>query len=113
VVSRVDADVAARLGEEDQRLVYRVAHECLLNCMRHAGAARVAVTLTSADDTVLLEVADDGVGFDPAAVLGRPAEGHFGLRVLADVARDGGADLRVASAPGRGTRWQLRVRSGA
>lgn len=104
-----EPDAAARLDEQQQRLVYRVAHECLLNCMRHAAARVVRLDLASAGDDVLLAISDDGQGFDPAAVLASPTEGHFGLRVLADVARDGRADLRVSSAPGRGTRWELRL----
>ena len=104
-----DADAAARLDEQQQRLVYRVAHECLLNCMRHAAATVVRIELASAGDDVLLAIDDDGQGFDAEATLAAPAEGHFGLRVLADVARDGCADLRVSSAPGRGTRWELRL----
>jgi two-component system NarL family sensor kinase len=106
-----DPDAAARLDEEQQRLVYRVAHECLLNCMRHAAATTVRLDLASVGDDVRLTIHDDGQGFDPAATLAAPPEGHFGLRVLADVAREGGADLRVSSAPGRGTRWELRVPS--
>jgi signal transduction histidine kinase len=54
-------------------------------------------------------VTDDGVGFDPVAVLARPEEGHFGMRVLADLAASAGAVLRVASASGAGTRWRLEV----
>ncbi|WP_345506560.1 sensor histidine kinase [Terrabacter aeriphilus] len=57
---------------------------------------------------VVLVLHDDGVGFDPAAVLPGP-EGHFGIRVLADVATDVGAVLRVRSAPGRGTTWLLAL----
>jgi signal transduction histidine kinase len=57
---------------------------------------------------VVLDVLDDGPGFDPA-VLDEPAEGHFGLRVLADLASDAGATLQVASAPGAGTHWRLAI----
>jgi nitrate/nitrite-specific signal transduction histidine kinase len=41
--------------------------------------------------------------------MGEPAEGHFGLRVLADVAVDARAELRLRTAPGAGTHWQLRI----
>jgi two-component system NarL family sensor kinase len=57
----------------------------------------------------VLEVADNGIGFDASEAFDRPHEGHFGLRVLVDVAREGGADLLLATAPGHGTRWLLRV----
>ncbi|WP_344253141.1 sensor histidine kinase [Terrabacter carboxydivorans] len=56
---------------------------------------------------VVLSVTDDGVGFDPARL--PRVEGHFGVRVLADLATDVGAVLRVRSAPGRGTQWQLAL----
>jgi two-component system, NarL family, sensor kinase len=42
-------------------------------------------------------------------VFAEPPEGHFGLRVLSDVADDAHAELRLASAPGSGTAWQLRI----
>ena len=108
----VQQDVADSLDPEQQRLVYRVAHECLLNSQRHAHAGRVDVRLASDPGdpaVVLLEVIDNGTGFDAAEVVEHPPEGHFGLRVLADVAGDAGADLRVRSARGVGTHWQLRI----
>ena len=94
------------------RLVYRVAHECLLNSQRHAHAGRVDVRLARHPDgqgAAILEVVDNGSGFDAADAVAHPPEGHFGLRVLSDVARDAGVDLRVRSARGVGTHWQLRI----
>jgi signal transduction histidine kinase len=66
------------------------------------------VRLGREDGAVVLDVLDDGPGFD-AAVLDQPVEGHFGLRVLADLASDAGATLQVASAPGAGTHWRLAI----
>ena len=97
------------LGPERDRLVFRIAHECLQNVRKHASAAHVRLTLERHDDVAVLEVADDGIGFEPVAALERPGEGHFGLRVLADVASDAGADLAVSTAPGAGCRWRLTV----
>jgi two-component system, NarL family, sensor kinase len=95
-----------------EALVFRVAQECLRNIVKHADASTVEVRLTVPTDEsepVLLEIADDGAGFDPELVLARPPEGHFGLRLMTDQAASAGATLRVASAPGRGTRWRLEV----
>jgi signal transduction histidine kinase len=97
------------LGPDGDRLVFRIAHECLQNVRKHASAAHVWLTLETYADRVVLEVADDGAGFDVGPVLEQPAEGHFGLRVLADVATGAGAELAVSSAPGGGTRWKLTV----
>jgi len=47
----------------------------------------------------MLTVHDNGKGFDPTS---RP-EGHFGLRVLRDLARERGGDVRIESSPGGGT----------
>jgi len=102
-------DTDPGLGPEGDRVVFRIAHECLQNVRRHAHAAHVSIGLESRDDAVVLEVADDGVGFDPVTVMDRPKEGHFGLRVLADVASEAGAELTVSSAPGAGCRWTLTV----
>jgi two-component system, NarL family, sensor kinase len=57
----------------------------------------------------VMEINDDGVGFDAADLLAHPVEGHFGLRVLGDVVNDAGGELLLTSAPGAGTRWQLRI----
>jgi two-component system, NarL family, sensor kinase len=97
------------LAADQQRLVYRVVQECLRNVSKHADATRVQVRLVRQGDDVVLQVADDGVGFDTHAVLARPEPGHLGLRVLADLTRDGGAELSVRSAPGAGTAWRLRI----
>jgi signal transduction histidine kinase len=90
-------------------LVFRVAHECLENVRRHASASHARLRLSREPEVVVLEVADDGVGFDVDSVLAHPPEGHFGLRLLADVASRSGADLAVSSAPGAGCRWKLTV----
>ena len=92
-----------------ERLFYRVAHECLLNTVRHARARQVTLSLRDDQDAAVLEISDDGGWFDPAAAVADPAHGHFGLRVLTDLAHEAGAELHVASAPGAGTRWLLRA----
>jgi len=98
-----------RLRQADERLVYRIAQECLRNAVGHARAHRVEVSLTVEEDSVVLEVADDGIGFDPVAALGAPVQGRFGLRLMADSVAQGHGRLLLRSAPGAGCRWQLRV----
>jgi len=102
-------DTDPGLGAAGDRLLFRIAHECLENVRRHSSASHVSLRLDSTPDSVLLEIADDGVGFDAEAALASPPEGHFGLRVLADVASEAGAELAVSSAPGAGCRWRLTV----
>jgi two-component system, NarL family, sensor kinase len=122
---QVDDAAVARLSRAEQQVVHRVTRECLRNVVRHAGATRVVVSLTRGepesagapaqpdvdrDRPVVLAVDDDGVGFDPQSLPSR--EGPFGVRVLADLATDIGAVLRVSSSPGGGTRWRLALPAG-
>jgi two-component system NarL family sensor kinase len=69
----------------------------------------VLVSLTRSSGAIVLVVADDGRGFDPSTLLNDPERGHFGLRILGDLAASSGAALDVASAPGEGTRWRLTL----
>lgn len=102
-------EVDPGLGADADRLVFRIVHECLQNVRRHSSASNVRVSLHRGETGTVVEVADDGTGFDPAEVLARPAEGHFGLRVLADLASRAGAHLAVSSAPGTGCTWRLEL----
>jgi signal transduction histidine kinase len=109
---QVDAPDDLDLPLETATLLFRTTQEALRNVARHARASRVEVRVTPAgprSGALVLEVADDGIGFDPVAVLHAPAAGHLGLRVLADQARAAGARLAVRSAAGRGARLRLTV----
>ena len=110
VTVRLDLPAAgAPIAAETERLIYRIAHECLTNVAKHSAATQVMVRLQRRHGDLVLDVVDDGVGFDPEAVLRTPTTGHFGLRVLRDLAQQAGATLAVSSTPGQGTWWQLRV----
>ena len=78
--------------------LFRTAQESLTNVARHAAADRVGVTLSYLDDTVLLDVRDDGTGFAPDAT----ARG-FGLPGMRERLAGVGGTLVVESAPGEGT----------
>jgi two-component system, NarL family, sensor kinase len=97
------------LDSTGERLVYRVAQECLNNIARHAAATNVEVRLDRVDRRAVLAIVDNGLGFDAPELLANPTEGHFGLRVLGDVVAEAGVELLLASAPGAGTHWQLSV----
>lgn len=98
---------SARVPEPVAGLAYRATQEALRNVVSHSRAGTVDVWLATEDHHLVLEVSDDGIGFDPAA---RPAsDPHFGLRGLAALAGDAGGSLDVASAPGEGTTLTLRL----
>ncbi|CCH30116.1 sensor histidine kinase [Actinosynnema sp. NPDC047251] len=88
----------------------RIAQSALANTTRHARAGTAEVTLDYRDDEIALEVADDGEGFDPAALPAPdPAAGGFGLAAMAARVRSLGGTLTVESAPGRGTTLAARL----
>lgn len=88
-------------------LVWRVAQEAVRNATRHSGASTLAVTVRGDEEELLLEVVDDGVGFDTAA----PSKpDRFGLRGLRSLVRDVGGELKVDSAVGEGTSVRMAVR---
>jgi two-component system NarL family sensor kinase len=110
VRTRVSVDVSDEAADEltadQQEVVFRVAQECLRNAASHADAREIRLILQRDSAGIVLEVADDGVGFDPSTT--RP-EGHFGLSLIDDLARKAGAELAVRSAPGAGTTWRLSI----
>lgn len=107
----VDPAASEALTTDQQRLVYRTTQETLRNVAKHADATTVDVALAVGPGQVVLTIADDGVGMDEATVDGAVDTGHFGLRLLADLAADHGATLGVATAPGHGTTWRLEIPS--
>ncbi|WP_405783889.1 sensor histidine kinase [Streptomyces sp. NBC_00859] len=94
---------AELLPDRVRSALLRIAQGGLANAREHSGASTAALTLTSLDDQVLLDIADDGRGFDPD---GPPApstlRGHGLPAIRARAGQLGGA-LTVESAPGHGT----------
>ncbi|GAA4525460.1 sensor histidine kinase [Amycolatopsis samaneae] len=101
---RVRVDGAARpLPGRVQSTLVRIGQGALANVREHAGASRVALTLTYLDDEVVLDITDDGRGFDPADPgAGGAGRGH-GLPAMRARAVQLGGRLTVESAPGQGT----------
>jgi two-component system, NarL family, sensor kinase len=100
-----------RMAPDREALVFRSAQEALRNVIAHSGADHVDVGLAAHDGHVELTVADDGRGLSAEAVQAAQDDGHLGLRLLADMARDAGGELNVQSEPGQGTYVRLRVRT--
>ena len=99
----LDAPDAVTLPKRAQVLLYRIAQEALRNVVEHARATHVSCAAASVDGMARLIVSDDGVGFDPQAVRAAPSQGHFGLRLLSDLAEDAGGSVTMQSQPGAGT----------
>lgn len=102
----VDVDPNLVLDWITETVVLRIVQEAVRNVWRHAGATRLEVSLDVVDGQFEVRVADDGVGFDPDAVLY-----ESGLEAMRSFAAFTNGRVDVDSAPGRGT--VVRARLGA
>ena len=109
VQAHVELPPALHLEKDTEALMFRTAQEALRNVIAHSRATRVDVSVSVEGGRAGLGIADDGCGFRPERADAAREDGHFGLRVLADMARHAGGILRIDSAPGAGTRVQLEV----
>ena len=104
VVTHIDASVAAQLASRAADVV-QLLREMLSNVTRHADATTCRVSLREEQDLALLEVDDDGRGFDPKAGHG----GGQGLRNLRERAASLGGSLELESEAGHGTTVRIRI----
>jgi signal transduction histidine kinase len=82
-------------------ILYRIAQEAFANARKHAKAAHVRVTLQRRDGGTLMQIVDDGVGFEPQdAVVAAP--GHLGLAAIRERAEMAGGWTKLWSLPGQG-----------
>jgi two-component system NarL family sensor kinase len=104
----VELSVDSTEGASDEAigLVWRAAQEAVRNAVRHGQPETVRVSVTATPASLILEVEDDGRGFDPANT---PRDGHLGLRALRDLINEMGASLTLESAPGEGTKLRMEV----
>lgn len=100
---------AEQLHEEISATLLRIAQEALSNASRHAHATRLGLTLTFLGDEVILDIRDDGRGFDPLALPARSTAAGFGLDGMRARAERVAGALTVESEPGHGTALSARV----
>jgi signal transduction histidine kinase len=101
---QVTAPDLPALDPRVEAAAFRVAQEALQNALRHSGASEISVSLSRTPRRVVLEVSDDGTGFDPGI-----GSSGLGLASMRERAAAVGGVLRVVSAPGSGTRVRLTV----
>lgn len=93
--------LARRFTWDVETAVYRIVQEALTNVVRHAASGTAAVRCLFEGEEMYVEVLDKGIGFDPLAVKPHTTSG---LRGMQERARLLGGQVRIESAPGRGTR---------
>lgn len=93
-----------RFSRELETACFRIAQEALTNVVRHARAKLVSLRLTRKETVLEMEVKDDGVGFDPAALRRRaPRAATLGLLGMQERAHAAGGEVEIRSAITRGT----------
>ena len=100
----------ALLSDNTTHALLRIIRELATNAVRHGGAKSIRIAGALENGSILFSVTDDGRGFDPDDHPGI-AEGHFGLQGVAERVRRLGGRMTVESAPGRGARIALSLRT--
>lgn len=103
-------DPTIRCAAPIELMLFRAFQEAVINAMKHAGARRMMVRLALEDDVVVLEISDDGKGFDAQAYFRKPpASAGLGLIGIRERVAHFGGVFRVTSRIGVGTRMYLSV----
>jgi len=85
---------------EAKEALYRIGMEAIQNTIKHARATEVTLVFNRAEDrSVLLEIRDNGMGFDPSGAF----PGHLGLKTMRERAEEQDGSLEISSTPGGGT----------
>jgi signal transduction histidine kinase len=110
----IDADISPDLDAMPERLelvVYRVVQECVTNAARHGEANRVFIRMAEEGGSLLLDIEDDGIGFDVKAAVEGAAESGMGLHNIRERTEIFGGRFFIESTVGAGTgvrcRWPL------
>jgi len=91
--------------------MFRISQEALNNIAKHAQAKSVEISLHEASGRVMLDIADDGIGFEANET--PPDKQHWGLITMRERAEAVGVVFRLESAPGAGTRIELELERAA
>ncbi len=107
---QIEPGFSIETGDREAALL-RIAHEALHNAVRHARAEHVTVRVGGAGGGLVVEVTDDGIGFDPD----RPdlRSTHLGLTSMEERARELRGRLRIHSKPGTGTTVRIELAADA
>ena len=97
------------LSQEAELLLYRIAQELLNNCIKHAQATTITVTLTASTHLATLTVADNGIGFAPKQDLPTKQKGGMGLKTLESRTALLNGTLKWQTAPDQGTSTTVSV----
>jgi len=98
-----------RLEQAVEIAAFRIVQEALTNVWKHAGVPRAFVTIHFTDETVEIEVRDEGRGFSAGTELAEPSGEHFGLVNIHERVGLLQGKFEIRSAPGKGTRLRVSL----
>ena len=106
----VELDLCAEpdLPLDGKEALYRIAQEALYNIVKHAQARKITLRLAQSREHIILEIEDDGVGFNSTAAF----PGHLGLHSMRERALRLGGTVEIKSAPARGTSVRVSLPAG-
>lgn len=103
IIFEMDDGIKLSKGVEDH--LFRIVQEALSNTLRHSKAEKVEIRLLRRGETVRLMIRDDGIGFD----LNQKKQISYGLVSMEERVMEIGGTLQIVTAPGKGTRIDIRV----
>jgi signal transduction histidine kinase len=96
------------LSEVYEENLLRIGQEAITNTVKHSGAKSVKIELQFSPQKTVLQITDDGKGFDPETCEG-PNEGHFGLLGIRERAERMGGEATINSTPGKGACVRVEI----
>ena len=99
-----------KLSDDDAYTILRIVRELAVNAIRHGQATELHIAGSVEAKRILFSVRDNGSGFDPQNTPGM-AEGHFGLEGIRDRIKNRDGEMKIESAPGKGTKVSIWIKS--
>jgi signal transduction histidine kinase len=104
----LEGHLEERLPPAIETVLYRVSQEALQNVIKHASAKNARIVLDRNNGSIIMEVRDDGVGFQPEAVPNASGQ-HFGMLAMRERVEVLGGTWSIESKPGHGTSVRVAV----
>ena len=106
----VKVDIRAKglpdLPSDSEDALYHIALEALNNIVKHSGSTKASITFTTQDEGVVMEISDNGKGFD----MKHPPKG-MGLKNMRERGQMLGGKVEILSTPGEGTLVRVKVKT--
>ena len=103
--------LAVNLEPHVEQGLYRIAQEALENIVRHARASVITINVgCTHDGLVILEISDDGIGFDTTQLETKTETGHYGLQGMAERVGLSGGTFSVESGLDKGTQIKVSIK---